>query len=170
MSEDRDGIKVVSILGNDYSIKAPVGELQTLVSASVMLNTALADTKRKYPSLIGDKLLVLAALNLCSQQIELKQQHKQELDRVERCNLHHRCLRLDEEVERESSGYPVWVSDLVQQKQELLDINAALNVELAQAKDDNESLQLSLMEQEEKQGATAARIQALVERASTVSA
>ena len=62
------------------------------------------------------------------------------------------------------------VSDLVQQKQELLDINAARNVELAQAKDDNESLQLSLMEQEEKQGATAARIQALVERASTVSA
>lgn len=62
------------------------------------------------------------------------------------------------------------VSDLVQQKQELLDTNAALNAELAQAKDDNESLQLSLMEQEEKQGATAARIQALVERASTVSA
>lgn len=62
------------------------------------------------------------------------------------------------------------VSDLVQQKQELLDTNAALNAELAQSKDDNESLQLSLMEQEEKQGATAARIQALVERASTVSA
>jgi len=62
------------------------------------------------------------------------------------------------------------VSDLVQQKQELLDTNAALNAELSQAKDDNESLQLSLMEQEEKQGATAARIQALVERASTVSA
>ena len=39
-------------------------------------------------------------------------------------------------------------------------------VELAQAKDENESLQLSLMEQEEKQGATAARIQALVERVS----
>ena len=62
------------------------------------------------------------------------------------------------------------VSDLVQQKQELLDTNAALNAELTQAKDENESLQLSLMEQEEKQGATAARIQALVERASTVSA
>ena len=83
MSEDRDGIKVVSILGNDYSIKAPEGEQKTLVAASVMLNVALADTKRKYPSLIGDKLLVLAALNLCSQQIELKQQHKQELDRYQ---------------------------------------------------------------------------------------
>ena len=83
MSEDRDGIKVVSILGNDYSIKAPEGEQKTLVAASVMLNVALADTKRKYPSLIGDKLLVLAALNLCSQQIELKQQHKQEIDRYQ---------------------------------------------------------------------------------------
>lgn len=83
MSADRDGIKVVSILGNDYSIKAPEGEQQTLVAASVMLNVALADTKRKYPSLIGDKLLVLAALNLCSQQIELKQRHKQEIDRYQ---------------------------------------------------------------------------------------
>ena len=62
------------------------------------------------------------------------------------------------------------VSDLVQQKQELLDANEQLNTELAQARDENESLQLSLMEQEEKQGATAARIQALVERASPVSA
>jgi len=73
-------------------------------------------------------------------------------------------------IESSLSKLEQLVSDLVQQKQELLDINAALNVELAQAKDDNESLQLSLMEQEEKQGATAARIQALVERASTVSA
>ena len=51
------------------------------------------------------------------------------------------------------------VSDLVQQ-------NQTLSAELAQAKDENESLQLSLMEQEEKQGATVARIQALVERVS----
>jgi cell division protein FtsB len=62
------------------------------------------------------------------------------------------------------------VSDLVQQNQTLTQTNQTLSTELAQAKDENESLQLSLMEQEEKQGATAARIQALVERASTVSA
>ena len=67
-------------------------------------------------------------------------------------------------IESSLSKLEQLVSDLVQQKQELLDINAALNVELAQAKDDNESLQLSLMEQEEKHGATAARIQALVDR------
>ncbi|UVJ43698.1 hypothetical protein NVV94_24740 [Pseudomonas sp. LS1212] len=58
------------------------------------------------------------------------------------------------------------VGDLVQQNQALTVTNAQLIAELTQAKDENESLQLSLMEQEEKQGATAARIQALVERAS----
>jgi hypothetical protein len=58
------------------------------------------------------------------------------------------------------------VNDLVQQNQALLGSNQTLSAELAQAKDENESLQLSLMEQEEKQGATAARIQALVERVS----
>lgn len=56
------------------------------------------------------------------------------------------------------------VSDLVQQNQALSETNQTLSTELAQAKDENESLQLSLMEQEEKHGATAARIQALVDR------
>ena len=58
------------------------------------------------------------------------------------------------------------VSDLVQQNQELLGSNESLKAELARAKDENDSLQLNLMEQEEKHGATAARIQALVERVS----
>ncbi|HEY0287268.1 MAG TPA: hypothetical protein VGC62_09700 [Pseudomonas sp.] len=62
------------------------------------------------------------------------------------------------------------VGDLVQQNQDLQNSNAQLAAELAQAKDDNDSLQLSLMEQEEKHGATAARIQALVDRATGVSA
>ena len=83
MSVDRDGVNVVSILGNDYTIKAPEWEQKTLMAATVMLKAALAETKRKYPSLIGDKLLVLAALNLCSQQIELQLSHKQELDRYQ---------------------------------------------------------------------------------------
>ena len=73
-------------------------------------------------------------------------------------------------IESSLSTLEQLVSDLVQQKQELLDANEQLNTELAQARDENESLQLTLMEQEEKQGATAARIQALVERASPVSA
>ena len=58
------------------------------------------------------------------------------------------------------------VSDLVQQNLHLTGLNETLSGELARAKDENESLQLSLMEQEELHGATAARIQALIERAS----
>ncbi|WP_032716319.1 hypothetical protein, partial [Pseudomonas syringae] len=52
------------------------------------------------------------------------------------------------------------VGDLVQQNQALQETNAQLGAELAKAKDENENLQLSLMEQEEKHGSTAARIQA----------
>ena len=83
MNHGAAGVKVVSILGEDYSIKAPAGEEQTLLDAAMMLKAALAETKRKYPTLIGDRLLVLAAMNLCSQQIEMQKQHKLELDRYQ---------------------------------------------------------------------------------------
>ena len=62
------------------------------------------------------------------------------------------------------------VGDLVQQNHDLQNTNAQLSDELKQARDDNDSLQLSVMEQEEKHGATAARIQALVDRATSASA
>ncbi|MGE7990867.1 hypothetical protein ACQKPE_07435 [Pseudomonas sp. NPDC089554] len=58
------------------------------------------------------------------------------------------------------------VTDLMHKNTQLAEQNHTLGEELAQAKEENETLQLSLMEQEEKHGATAARIQALVERAS----
>ncbi|WP_434607899.1 hypothetical protein [Pseudomonas sp. R1-7] len=62
------------------------------------------------------------------------------------------------------------VNDLVQQNRHLTGLNETLSAELAKAKDENESLQLNLMEQEELHGATTARIQALIERASTATA
>jgi len=83
MNHGTAGVKVVSIMGEDYSIKAPAGEEQTLLDAALMLKAALADTKRKYPTLIGDRLLVLAAMNLCSQQIEMQKRHAQELERYQ---------------------------------------------------------------------------------------
>ena len=83
MSYGAAGVKVVSILGEDYSIKAPAGEEQTLLDAALMLKAALAETKKRYPTLIGDKLLVLAAMNLCSKQLEMQKRHQQELDRYQ---------------------------------------------------------------------------------------
>lgn len=61
------------------------------------------------------------------------------------------------------------VSDLVQQNQQLQNTADQLRTELSQAREENDSLQLNLLEQEEKQGSTAARIQALVERATSAS-
>lgn len=58
------------------------------------------------------------------------------------------------------------VSDLMHKNAQLTEQNNALGQELAKANEENETLQLSLMEQEEKNGAAAARIQALVDRAS----
>ena len=58
------------------------------------------------------------------------------------------------------------VSDLVQANKALQSANVQLSSELAQIKDENETLQLSALEQEELHGATATRIQALVELAS----
>ncbi len=83
MNYGADGVKVVSILGEDYSIKAPAGEEQTLLDAALMLKVVLAETKKKYPTLIGDKLLVLTAMNLCSKQLEMQKRHQQELDRYQ---------------------------------------------------------------------------------------
>ncbi|MGE7959516.1 cell division protein ZapA [Pseudomonas sp. SK3(2021)] len=83
MRQGADGVKVVSILGEDYSIKAPAGEEQTLLDAALMLKATLAETKKKYPTLIGDRLLVLTAMNLCSQQLEMQKRHQQELDRYQ---------------------------------------------------------------------------------------
>ena len=80
MSAPAEAVKVVSILGNEYSIKAPAEAAQAIVDAARLLNTTLADTKRKSPTLMGDKLLVLAAMNLCSQQLEMAQAHARALE------------------------------------------------------------------------------------------
>ncbi len=79
MSDAAETVKVISILGNDYSIKAPAAAAQAIVDAAELLKATLADTKRKYPTLMGDKLLVLAAMNLCSRQLEMQQEHTQML-------------------------------------------------------------------------------------------
>ena len=78
-----NGWRLNTILGEDDSIKAPAGEDKTLIRAVTMLKASLATTKKKYPTLIGDKLLVRAALNLCAEQIEMQQAHQEELDRYQ---------------------------------------------------------------------------------------
>ncbi len=57
------------------------------------------------------------------------------------------------------------VGNLLQRNQELQSSQAELSAALAQIKDENEMLQLQMLEMEERQGAVASRLQALVQRA-----
>jgi len=61
------------------------------------------------------------------------------------------------------------VADLLQQNQTLTENCKQLEQELHQMREENDNLQLAALEQEEKQAATRARLQALVERASASS-
>lgn len=62
------------------------------------------------------------------------------------------------------------IADLLQQNQSLRETAALLEQQLQQAREENDNLQLATLEQEEKQGATLARLQALIERAAAGSA
>jgi hypothetical protein len=73
-------------------------------------------------------------------------------------------------LESSLSQLETLVGELVEHNRSLAQRNAELTSQLRSSQDENETLQLNLLEQEEKHGSTAARIQALVERASAVSA
>ncbi|MCQ4266224.1 hypothetical protein NAV28_03250 [Pseudomonas stutzeri] len=62
------------------------------------------------------------------------------------------------------------IADLLQQNQSLRETAVLLEQQLQQAREENDNLQLAALEQEEKQGATLARLQALIERAAAGSA
>ncbi|MDA7086127.1 cell division protein ZapA [Pseudomonas sp. SA3-5] len=83
MSADSASIQVISVLGNDYSIKVPVGQEADLTASAQLLKRLLAETKAQSTTLIGERLLVLTALKLCAQQIELEQRHRQNIEHLE---------------------------------------------------------------------------------------
>jgi hypothetical protein len=73
-------------------------------------------------------------------------------------------------LETSLSQLETLVGELVEQNRQLQDSNVQLTAQLRSSQNENETLQLNLLEQEEQQGAAAARIQALVQRAGGVSA
>ena len=62
------------------------------------------------------------------------------------------------------------VAELLQQNQTLTANCQQLEQQLQQAREENDALQMAALEQEEQQGATLARLQALVQRAGASSA
>ncbi len=60
-----NGVRVLNILGRDYSIKAPASEEPVLQQAAALLNERLSDNQQRFPGAGIHELLVLTALNLC---------------------------------------------------------------------------------------------------------
>ncbi|AFN78770.1 hypothetical protein PSJM300_13540 [Stutzerimonas stutzeri DSM 10701] len=56
------------------------------------------------------------------------------------------------------------VTQLLEQNHSLLSRCAALELQVQQVQEENDTLQLAALEQEEQQGATLARLQALLQR------
>lgn len=79
MTDRYERTEVITILDHEYTLKAPPGGEQTLLQAADMLQQTLVTTKRQFPTLVGDRLLVLTAMNLCSQLIEARQHHEHAL-------------------------------------------------------------------------------------------
>lgn len=83
MSEAANVVSLISILGRDYSIKTPASEVPALQASAQLLKRLLAQTSGKAPGLVGDKLLVLTALQLCQQQLALQAKHEADIQALE---------------------------------------------------------------------------------------
>lgn len=59
------GVRVLNILGRDYSIKVSTSEEETLQQAASLLRERLDESQQRFPGAGGHELLVLTALNLC---------------------------------------------------------------------------------------------------------
>lgn len=71
-----DPVTLISILGSDYSVKATAEQQPALHAAAQRLQSLLASNKAQSPGLLGDKLLVLTALQLCAELAELQQSQR----------------------------------------------------------------------------------------------
>ncbi|MCP8462339.1 cell division protein ZapA [Pseudomonas sp. ZM23] len=79
-----DGVRVLRILGREYSVRAPAGEERRLQDAATLLQAEIAASKKKFPYVTSNELMVLSALNLCARQLGAQDGDRDEADAVER--------------------------------------------------------------------------------------
>ncbi|MBO9706194.1 cell division protein ZapA [Pseudomonas sp. LA21] len=79
-----DGVRVLRILGREYSVRAPAGEERRLQDAAALLQAEIAASKKKFPYVTSNELMVLSALNLCARQLGEEVRERDDADAVER--------------------------------------------------------------------------------------
>lgn len=80
-----NGVRVLSILGRDYSIKVPASEKLALEQAAALLGERLAESQKRFPAAGNDELLVLTALNLCVPLLQQGEQLRELQSRLAGC-------------------------------------------------------------------------------------
>jgi cell division protein ZapA (FtsZ GTPase activity inhibitor) len=86
-------VRVLNILGRDYSIRTTAAEQETLARASQLLHAQLKESQQRFPRATAEELLVLTALNLCVPVI----QQDERLDVAER-RLSETVLRIGKQL------------------------------------------------------------------------
>ncbi|MDF3934606.1 cell division protein ZapA [Pseudomonas citronellolis] len=91
---NKDGVRVLRILGREYSIKAPAGEEHALQEAAALLQAEITASKQKFPYVTSNELLLLSALNLCARQLAPREDAEEDEARaVERLAALNRRIR-----------------------------------------------------------------------------
>ena len=72
-------VRVLNILGRDYSIRVAAEEQETLTRAAQLLRAKVQESQQRFPHARSEELLVMTALNLCVPVI----QQDQRLDAAE---------------------------------------------------------------------------------------
>ena len=78
-----NAVSVLNFFGRDYTLKAPNGKKQLLEESAALLRAHIADIQQKRPAMRSDELLLLAALSVCSAHLEMREQHREQLESVE---------------------------------------------------------------------------------------
>lgn len=81
---NNDGVRVLRILGREYSVKAPAGEEGALQEAAALLQAEISANKKKFPYVTANELLLLSALNLCARQLAPREEAGDEGEAVQR--------------------------------------------------------------------------------------
>lgn len=68
------GVRVLKILGRDYSIRASASEEAVLQQAAALLQQRVDENQQRFPAAGSQELLVLTALNLCVPLLEQGEQ------------------------------------------------------------------------------------------------
>lgn len=66
-------VRVLNILGRNYSIRVPNGEEQTLARAAKLLQERVKESQLRFAQASSQEVLVMAALNLCVPLIQQEQ-------------------------------------------------------------------------------------------------